>query len=64
MKNCSVESKSNIITPEQFKKKVYEVCPTFEVDEFIKPIINGLWFYANGEADPAGLFNPEKGVLI
>ena len=64
MKNCSAESKSKIITPEQFKKKVFEVCPSFEVDEFIKPIINGIYFYANNEQDPAGLFHPEKGILL
>lgn len=64
MKTSSAESTSRIITPEQFKSKVFEICPSFEIDEFVKPIINGIYFYVNDTVDPEGLFNPEKGILL
>lgn len=63
MRTSSAESNGKIITPEQYKRKCFEVCPAFEVDEFIKPIMNDLYFYVNDIYNEQGL-NPEKGILI
>lgn len=52
------------ITPDQFKNKVFDVCPHFELDIYTKDLMNELYFYANGETSPIMKLDPQKGILL
>lgn len=52
------------ISKEFYKEVIFKVCPTFQVDDHIKPLMNELFFYANGEVSPQLKLDPNKGILL
>lgn len=63
MKNYTAEENKRI-SPELYKKKIYDVCPNFVVDSDIKTIMNELYYYVNGEVSPQLKLDPQKGILL
>ena len=56
------EARYSAISEEQFRKKVFEVCPTYKVDSENKEILNSLFFYVNGHTDKQ--LDPQKGIWL
>ena len=49
----------SVLDSQSYKKKIFEICPTFKVNEFNKDILNELFCYINGDSVT---LNPKKGI--